>query len=139
MNLTSKEILIQAKDETVYELLSNCNNFKQYIPEIQNWQSTENTCRFTIQGVGNVEMFIAEKKAFSTVIFELKNQQISSIIIHFDIKNQNEHSQLIAHSSIEIPFFVAQMIKSSVQKFLDLLVERIQQSIETKHMNQTGS
>ena len=83
-------------------------------------------------------MFIAEK-AFSTVIFELKNQQISSIIIHFDIKNQNEHSQLIAHSSIEIPFFVAQMIKSSVQKFLDLLVERIQQSIETKHMNQTGS
>ena len=57
MNLTSKEILIQAKDETVYELLSNCNNFKQYIPEIQNWQSTENTCRFTIQGGGRRNVY----------------------------------------------------------------------------------
>lgn len=132
MNLSSKEVLIQAKDEAVFGLLSNCNNFKQYIPEIQNWQSTEDSCHFTIQGVGDIEMIISEKTAFSSVIFNLKNHQIKSIIISFDIKNNENDCLLTGHSTVDIPFFIAQMIKPSVQKFLDLLVERIKLSIENK-------
>jgi hypothetical protein len=35
-------------------------------------------------------------------------------------------------STVEVPFFVAQMIKPSLQKFLDMLVERIKTAVESK-------
>ena len=132
MNLSSNEVSIQAKDEVVFEMLSNCNNFKQYVPEIQNWTSTEDSCAFSIQGVGEVKMNIVEKKAFSSVIFDVKNQQINSLSISFAIINKNASSLLSGHSNIEIPFFVAQMIKPSLQKFLNTMVERIKIAIENK-------
>lgn len=132
MNLSSNEVHIEAKDEIIFQMLSNCNNFKQYVPEINNWNSTENSCNFSIQGVGDVQMNIIDKKAFSSIVFDVKNSQISSLSISFTIKNNNTSSFLSGHSSIEIPFFIAQMIKPSLQKFLNNIVERIKLAIENK-------
>lgn len=130
MNLSSNEVLIQAKDDVVFDMLSNCNNFQQYVPEIQNWQSTENSCRFSIQGIGDVQLEIIEKKAFSTIIFDVKNSQINALSISFHIKSNENDSYISGHSKVDIPFFVAQMVKPSLQKFLDTLVERIKIAIE---------
>ncbi|MDY0015423.1 MAG: hypothetical protein RBS13_04365 [Bacteroidales bacterium] len=131
MNISSNEVRIQAKDETVYQMISDCNHFRQYLPEIQNWQSTENSCNFTVQGIGNIEMNITQKNAFSTVVFDVKNAQIKSLSIVFDIKNNENTCLLSGHSNIDIPIFVAQMLKPSLQKFLNLLVERIKLAVET--------
>ena len=46
MDLSSNEIHIQAKDEVIFQMLTNCNNFHQYVPEISNWTSTEDSCSF---------------------------------------------------------------------------------------------
>ena len=131
MNISSKEVRIQASDGIVFDLLSNCNNFQHYVPEIRNWQSTENTCRFTIDGIGDIQMNITEKTANSHILFQVKNAQINALSITFDIKNFSNESLLCGHASLDIPIFVAQMIKSSIQKFLDGLVERIKISVET--------
>lgn len=132
MNITSNEVRINAKDEIIFQLLSNCNNFKQYVPEIKNWESTENSCAFTVQGVGDVQMNITEKNEFSSVVFDVKNKQIKSLSIVFAIKNQENTSILSGHSTIDIPIFIAQMIKPSLQKFLNLMMERIKLAVENK-------
>lgn len=132
MNISSNEVHINAKDEVIFQLLSNCNNFKQYVPEIQNWQSTENSCAFSVQGVGDVQMNITEKNAFSSVVFDVKNTQIKSLSIVFAIKNKENTSILTGNSSIDIPVFIAQMIKPSLQKFLNLLMERIKHAVENE-------
>lgn len=132
MNITSNEVQINAKDKIIFQLLSNCNNFKQYVPEIQNWQSTENSCAFSVQGVGDVQMNITEKNEFSSVVFDVKNKQIKSLSIVFAIKNLEKTSILSGHSTIDIPIFIAQMIKPSLQKFLNLLMERIKLAVENK-------
>ncbi len=134
MDLSSNEIHIQAKDEMIFQMLSNCNNFQQYVPEIQNWSSTENACSFSIQGAGDVQMNIIEKKAFSSIVYNIKNDQIKSLIISFHIKNNGNGSLFYGQSTVEIPTFVAQMIKPSLQKFLDLLVARIKIAVENKSL-----
>lgn len=130
MNLSSDEIQINASDEVIFQTLSNCNNFKQYAPEVSNWTSTENSCNFSIQGIGDVEMHISEKEPFSLIVFHIKNTQIKSFVISFTIKNNHTTSFLSGHSDVEIPFFAAQIIKPSLQKFLNTLVERIKNVIE---------
>lgn len=75
MDLSSNEIHIQAKDEVIFQMLTNCNNFHQYVPEISNWTSTEDSCSFSIQGVGNVAMDIVEKKHFHLLFTILKTSK----------------------------------------------------------------
>ena len=132
MDLSSNEIHIQAKDEVIFQMLTNCNNFHQYVPEISNWTSTEDSCSFSIQGVGNVAMDIVEKKSFSSIGYNIKNEQIKSLMISFHIKENVDGSLFYGQSTVEVPFFVAQMIKPSLQKFLDMLVERIKTAVESK-------
>ena len=132
MDLSSNEIHIQAKDEVIFQMLTNCNNFHQYVPEISNWTSTEDSCSFSIQGVGNVAMDIVEKKAFSSIVYNIKNEQIKSLMISFHIKENGDGSLFYGQSTVEVPFFVPQMIKPSLQKFLDMLVERIKTAVESK-------
>ena len=130
MNLSSNEIQTNASDEIIFKTLSNCNNFKQYAPEVSNWTSTEDSCNFSIQGIGDVEMHISEKDPFSLIVFHIKNHQIKSFVISFTIKNNHQSSFLIGHSKVEVPFFLAQMIKPPLQKFLNTLVERIKDVVE---------
>jgi len=48
---------INSSIETVFNFLSNFNNFEKLMPEqIINWKSTEDTCSFTIKGMTDLSM-----------------------------------------------------------------------------------
>ncbi|MDR2410606.1 MAG: hypothetical protein LBE13_21185 [Bacteroidales bacterium] len=135
MELASKKVTIQALDRTIYNLLINCNNIAKYIPndKIQNWQSTEDYCSFSIEGAGKIEMNIQEKIPYSTVSYSIGNALTKGALIVFSIKKTegNENlCELQANANLEIPFFMAQMIKSSLQRFMDMLVEYIKVAAE---------
>ncbi len=54
---------IQSSDKKAYTFLSDFNNFKQFIPgeQVKDWESDENSCSFTIGGMGGVGLKIIEK------------------------------------------------------------------------------
>lgn len=135
MELISKKISIQAHDCIIYNLLINCNNIAKYIPsdKIQNWQSTENYCSFSIEGAGKIEMNIQDKNPYSTVSYSIGNALTKAALIVFSIEKVegNENlCELQAKANLEVPFFMAQMIKSSLQRFMDMLVEYIKVAAE---------
>jgi carbon monoxide dehydrogenase subunit G len=55
---------IQNSPEKIYNFLSNFNNFKNLLPsdKTKNWQSTEDTCSFSVDSVGEVGLRIIEKQ-----------------------------------------------------------------------------
>ena len=57
------------RDEKVFDFISNFNNFKELIPQdkIQDWQSTEESCRFKVDGIGDAGLKIVDKEPFKTV------------------------------------------------------------------------
>jgi carbon monoxide dehydrogenase subunit G len=60
--------LINKTDKQIFNFLSNFNNFEQLMPDrVENWQSDENTCSFTISGLANLGMKIVEKKPNSFI------------------------------------------------------------------------
>jgi hypothetical protein len=130
MKLESKKVSVQAFDRTIYKLLINCNNIAKYIPadKIQHWQSTEDYCSFTVEGTGKIEMNIQEKIPYSTVSYSVGNALTKAAVIVFFIDKVDENESICdlqACADLEVPFFMAQMIKSSLQRFMDMLVEHI--------------
>ena len=55
---------IRTSEEKIYTFLSNFNNFRKLIPEdkAKDWESTEDTCSFNVEGIGRFGLRIIEKE-----------------------------------------------------------------------------
>ena len=133
MELTSKTVSIQSSDRTIFDMLIDLNNIGKYIPadKIQNWQSTENSCSFSVEGAGKIDIEIQEKIPYSSVSYSMGNHIVKAASIVFSISKTDENlCQLTAMTNLDAPFFIIQMIKHSLQRFVDLLVDYIKMAAE---------
>ena len=128
MEIQSKKVSTSAKNQVLFNLLTNCNNMGKYITgdKIKDWQSTENSCSFSVAGAGKIEMMIAEKIPFSSVTFSIGSAAAKEVKAIFYIDETSEAScELYAEASLDVPFFMAQMLKNPLQKFMDMLIDYI--------------
>jgi len=135
MELASKKVNVQASDTAIFNMLINCNNIGKYIPndKVKDWQSTENSCSFSVEGAGRVEMSIQEKTPCSFVAYSIGNQLTKGALICFSINRLNGQEnvcELEAKTSLDVPFFMAKMLESTLQKFIDMLIDYIKIAAE---------
>ncbi|MDR0367605.1 MAG: hypothetical protein LBH82_00510 [Bacteroidales bacterium] len=137
MDLTSKKTNIQRPNHVVFNMLINCNNIAKYIPrdKVQNFQSTQTSCSFTVTGAGEIEMSLQEQLPFSRISYLLGNSMIKEISVFFHIEEKDEHTcEFHIATHLDLPFFMVQMIKSSLQKFMDMLVDHIKAAAESSNL-----
>ena len=135
MELTSKKVNVKASDSFIFNMLINCNNIEKYIPndKIQNWQSAQDHCSFSVEGVGKIEMSLQEKMPFNSVSYSVGNSIVKSAFIIFSInkiEGKEDVCDFVATANLDVPFFMAQMVKPSLQRFLDMLVDYIKTAAE---------
>ena len=133
MEIHSKKVNVSAKSNVIFETLTNCNNLGKYIPseKIKDWQSTVDNCSFSVAGAGKIEMAIAEKIPFSAVVFSIGTAAAKDVKVVFHTNEIDENTcELYAEASLNIPFFMEQMLKNPLQKFLDMLVDYIKMGAE---------
>jgi hypothetical protein len=129
IKLKSKIGKINSSDEEAYNFLSSFNNFQKFIPEdkIQNWESSENSCRFTIEGIGETRMKIVEKEPFRLI--KISGDESGKIDFYFwiqlkQITENDTRIKLTIQAHINQMFQI--MVKKPLQNFLDTLVEHIE-------------
>jgi len=135
MEIYSKRVNVSAKSSALFETLTNCNNMGKYIPsdKIKDWQSTVDSCSFSVAGAGKIEMAIVEKQPFSSIVFSVGNAAAKDVKVVFYIDETSEEScELYAEAALEVPFFMAQMLKNPLQKFMDMLIDCIKIEGERK-------
>lgn len=133
MEIYSKKVSVSAKNQVLFGKLTNCNNMGKYIPndKIKDWQSTENSCSFSASGVGKIEMAIVEKQPFSAVVFSIGNAVAKDVKVTFHTQETTENTcELHAEASFDVPFFLSQMLKNPLQKFIDMLIDYIKAEAE---------
>ncbi len=66
--IESDKTIVNKSREEIFNFLSNFNNFQKLMPEqVTNWESTEDSCIFTIAGMATLGMKIVEKKPFDFI------------------------------------------------------------------------
>ena len=66
--IESKKRSIKQTKETIFNFLSNFNNFEGLMPEkVTNWTSDEESCYFSISGIASLGMRIIETSAHSRI------------------------------------------------------------------------
>ena len=129
IKLESKIGKINGSEEEAYNFLSRFDNFQKFIPEdkIQNWEATEDSCHFSIEGIGDTGMKIIEKEPFKLIKItgeELANIEFTFWIQLKQIAENDTRIKLTIQAHINPMFQI--VVKKPLQNFLNTLVEHIE-------------
>ena len=128
MKLESKIGKIESSDERIYNFLTDFNNFKDLIPQdkIENWESTENTCSFSINPIGQTGVKIIEKKPYSLIKLANLEESKFDFIFWVQLKPADENSAHIRLTlEVQLNTMMEMMAKKPLQEFLDKLVDQL--------------
>ena len=125
--IESNPVEIQASAKNVFDFLSNFNNFAKLMPpQVVNWQSTEDSCSFTIQNMATLAMRITEKTEPTKLIIssEAPSPFPFNLICELEELSGNSCRSTIRFHA-EMNMMLAMMAKNPLQNFVNLLNEQL--------------
>jgi carbon monoxide dehydrogenase subunit G len=118
---------VRASEEKVYTFLSNFNNFRKLIPEdkVKDWESTEDTCSFNVEGIGRFGLRIIEKEPNKLIKITSDDKTPVNFFLWTQIKEvETDDSRLRITVEVNVNPIMAALIKSPLQTFVDSLIDQ---------------
>lgn len=120
---------LNTNEERVYSFLGNFNNFRQFIPadKVNDFESSEDHCRFSVPGVGQVGLRIIEREPNKTIKVAgegMGNQQFNLWIQLKEMAADDTRIKLTMKADMNP--MIKMMASKPLQNFLDKLVETIE-------------
>jgi len=130
--IESEIVTINALPEKVYNFISNFDNFTNLVPEqVENWQSTGDSCSFEVKGLATLGLRITGKSPFSKVTMKGEGK----LPFNFTIESLIQETfpgqcqvQLILDS--DMSQFIAVMAANPLRNFIDVIVKKLKQVME---------
>jgi carbon monoxide dehydrogenase subunit G len=127
--IESKTGRVKQSDEKIYNFLSDFNNFKHLIPpdKVKNWSSTSDSCRFSVDGIGEAGLKIIEKTPFSLIKISADGNTPINFFLWIQIKKIEENvSGIRIVIEPEVNAMMMMMVKGPLQNFVDMLVDQFE-------------
>ncbi|MBN2744064.1 MAG: SRPBCC family protein [Marinilabiliaceae bacterium] len=114
--------------ESIYNLLCDFNNFSDVIQndKVKDWQSTTDTCRFKVEGVGEVGLRIIDREPFSTIKYTADGKTPFNFYLWVQIKAvADDDSRIKLTIKADMNPMMKMVASQPIQKFLDMLADAI--------------
>jgi carbon monoxide dehydrogenase subunit G len=122
-NYKSSQITVQKSQTEVFNFLSDYNNFGKLMPEqVTNWNSTQDECSFTIQGMASLQMKIIERRASDLISMESYGKTPIKFTLYVTLEAISETS---CTALVSIDADINPMLKMMLDKPLSNLVEKL--------------
>ena len=122
---------LRSDDSRIYGFLSDCNNFQQFTghDKVKNWQADSESCRFTVDGAGDVAFRIVERRPNELIKFSIENTQAENIFLWIQLKSANPGDTRVKltaklDANPVISMFISKPLKQGLDKIIETL-ERI--------------
>ncbi len=130
IKLESKIGKINSSEENIYNFLSNFNNFQKLFPrdKIRNWESSEDSCHFILDGIGETGMKMIEREPFKLI--KITGEENNKLDFNFWIqlkKVEENDTRIKLTIEANINPMLQMIAKKPLQNFLDTLIEQMEQ------------
>jgi hypothetical protein len=122
--------VIREPEEKIYNFLADFNNFKDLLPEdrISGFESTEDSCSFTVEGMGRLGMKTIEKEPHQLIKIGSDEQSPIEFTLWIQLKQlEPGDSRMKITVEPKLNPMMAGMVKKPLKTFVDSLVERAEQ------------
>ena len=125
--IESKIGVIKQPAEKIFNYVSNFNNFNQLIPEdkVKDFESTDDTCRFTVEGIGQAGLRIIEREPHKLIKISSDKETTFDLLLWIQIKEiQPGDSRMKITTEVNLNPMMASMVKKPLKKFVDTLIDQ---------------
>lgn len=129
MKIESRIGKIQAKDERVYQLVSDFNNLKNFaLPDtVKDFTADSDSCSFNVEKMGNFSMKIIEREPFKLVKIENGAGMPFSFNLWIQLKSVSDiDTRVKVTLKAELNAMLKMMAKKPLTQFVDSLVDRLE-------------
>ncbi|MDG5799596.1 SRPBCC family protein [Marinilabiliaceae bacterium ANBcel2] len=112
----------------IYKFLTDFDNFKPLLPEdkISYWENSKESCRFEIEGIGEIGLTIVDKEENKTVKYSSDGKTPFNFFLWVQLKEISKNNSKI---KLTIKADLNPMIKMMVSKHIERFLEEITSSI----------
>jgi carbon monoxide dehydrogenase subunit G len=128
---------VKASNTEVFQFLGNFNNFENLMPkeQVTNWQSTEDSCSFTVQGMGELGLMISEKIPESKIV--IVPDAGKPLPIKFNLVCEmkalaEKETEVLIRIDADLPPMIALMAGRPLQNLVNILAQRLQEYYAAK-------
>lgn len=127
--IESKTGNIGLEDEKIFNFLSDFNNFRNLIPadKIKNWESTQDSCKFTVDGIGDAGLRIMEREPNKLIKITSEGNTPIKFFLWIQIKAAGEntsHVRVLLEPQVN-PLMMS-MLQGPLQGFTDMLIDQLE-------------
>lgn len=124
----SKRVILNTSSQNVYDFIGDLSNLKAFMPEqVTNWQSTADTCSFTVKNMTTLNLRINERVPFERIDvipdgkppFDFKLQ----LLLFPQTESQSEAIFLI---SADLNPIFSMMASKPLQNLVDLMAKNME-------------
>jgi carbon monoxide dehydrogenase subunit G len=134
MKIDGKETRIKANQHKIFAFLSNFNNYEKLMPEqIVNWQSSEETCSFTIKGMADIKLKFARKEQPSLLelVPDGKSPVNFSLLVKISPDPLNEqHSTVQVHVDADLNPMLAMFARKPFENLANTISTELKKVFE---------
>ncbi len=127
LKIESKIGVIKQPAEKIYNYISNFDNFRPLMPEerVKDFESSGDSCRFTIEGIGQAGLKIIEKEPHKLIKISSDEQTSFDFLLWIQIKEvEPGDSRIRVTTEVKLNPMMAAMVKKPLKNFVDTLVEQ---------------
>jgi carbon monoxide dehydrogenase subunit G len=128
LKLDSKAGIAKGSPEVVYKYISDFRNFAHLLPsdQLQNIEVTGDSLKFSINGLGNVGLKIAEKNPFKQLVINAIEGSSADFTFWINIGEASGNtSQVDLTLQANLNMFLEMMAKGPLQHFIDLIIDKL--------------
>lgn len=127
--IESKAREINAPEATIFNFLSNFNNFEALMPDkVSDWTSTDTSCYFSISGIASLGMRIVEKTANSNIKMVDDGKVPFSFDFLVDIQAQGSEKSIVKLTfNADLNAMLKMVAVRPLNDFLEKLLDHLEQ------------
>lgn len=127
---TSKTGKVNKSDKLIYNFLTDLNNLKSLVPQdkVKDFEATEDTCKFNIEGVGQAGLKIIEKEPYKLIKISSDGKSPFSFFFWVQLKpiEDSENTTAIRLTiDANLNPMMKMMVGKHLQKGIDGMVDQL--------------
>jgi len=125
--IESKIGVVKQPAEKIFNYISNFNNFSQLIPEdkVKDFESTDDTCKFKVEGIGQAGLRIIEKDPHKLIKISSDEETTFDLLLWIQIKElEPGDSRIKITTEVRLNPMMASMVKKPLKNFVDTLIDQ---------------
>jgi carbon monoxide dehydrogenase subunit G len=124
----SRSASLSCTGEKFFRFITDIRNFSRFIPpdRIKNWSAEESSCKFFVQGLGDLKINIASKEPFTLVKFDGNALNTIDFILSALISEGGEGGKVTLVMEAQLNPIMKMMASGPIENFLETLVNEME-------------